>query len=335
MPRWNSKKFFVTWSQCPESLDDIYNHVVSKRPVARAIGCVELHDANPALIDEVHPTGELPHVHFVFEFVQKLNTTNERYFDFNGYHPKIETVRKWEAAVNYFREGDGQYAIDLKYYNCTEETAADEAESTDLFAIASGLDRQGWTNYCHHNNVSFMREQFVWKTLHTDTDILTVEEPPTLRPEARQQCDASERLDNLVFELPDRPQSVVLLGPSGIGKTVWAKTIAPKPAYEVGHMDDLRDFKAGYHKSIIFDEIRFSHLPLTTQIAVVDVDDARSIHTRYKPARIPAGVQKFFTCTETWPFEKNFQIERRCIWINVYSDNCPRDPDSMRYPLCT
>lgn len=327
--RWNSKKYFLTYSRCTESLDDIYNFVVSKRPVVRAIGCIELHEANESLIDEDNPTGELPHVHFVFEFQQKLNTTNARYFDFNGFHPKQETVKTWEGAVNYFRTGDGQYAVEIKYYNCTEETATDEAEPTDLFATAQSLDRRGWTNYCQQNNVSFMREQFVWRTLHSDADIITVQGEPTLYPAERQLSDASGRLDDLEFELPERAKSVVLLGPSGIGKTVWARQkLSQLSTLLVGHLDDLRKFEVGRHQALLFDEVTFFHIPLKEQIKIVDVDEPRSIHGRYRPSVIPAGVQKIFTCTETWPFEKNLQIERRCIFINLYDDN-----NDHRYPI--
>lgn len=81
-------------------------------------------------------------------------------------------------------------------------------------------------------------------------------------------------------------------------------------------MDVLRSFRAGYHKSIIFDDMAFSHLPREAQIHITDTSDEAHIHCRYGYAIIPAGVQKIFTAN-IYPFLVDPAIERRLYKIKV------------------
>lgn len=109
---------------------------------------------------------------------------------------------------------------------------------------------------------------------------------------------------------------LVLQGPTGIGKTTWAKKNAPKPAIMVSQMDDLRHMDNDI-KCIIFDDMDFKHTPRTSQIHLVDFDNERSLYTRYSNARIPAGTFKIFTCNE-FPFVEDPAIRRRIHVVDLY-----------------
>lgn len=89
-------------------------------------------------------------------------------------------------------------------------------------------------------------------------------------------------------------KSHVFWGPPGTGKTEYAKFLLPKALF-VTHMDDLGRFDAKVYDGIIFDDMSFTHLPREAQIHLVDFDNPRSIHVRYKVANIPAGTVKIFT----------------------------------------
>lgn len=91
-------------------------------------------------------------------------------------------------------------------------------------------------------------------------------------------------------------KSVILWGAAGIGKTEYAKYLLPNALF-VSHMDDLGGFNSHYD-GIIFDDMSFIHLPRTAQIHVLDVDNQRSIHIRYKTATIPAHTKKIFLTNE-------------------------------------
>lgn len=107
-------------------------------------------------------------------------------------------------------------------------------------------------------------------------------------------------------------QCLVLRGPTGCGKTTWAKRNMPIPILFVSHIDTLKKFRTGFHKSIIFDDIDVKHYPRTGQIHLVDFENPRDIHCRHSTAHIPAGIYKCFTCNE-WPLIEDEAINRRII----------------------
>lgn len=92
----------------------------------------------------------------------------------------------------------------------------------------------------------------------------------------------------------DVNRSLIFWGPSGIGKTQYALALLPGALF-VSHMDSLANFDASQHSGIIFDDMSFNHLHREAQIHLVDYDQPRDIHVRYKTAQIPANTKKIFT----------------------------------------
>ncbi len=90
--------------------------------------------------------------------------------------------------------------------------------------------------------------------------------------------------------------SFILWGAAGLGKTEYAKYLLPKALF-VSHLDDLGLLNDDC-EGIIFDDMSFNHLPRTSQIHLVDMDNDRSIHIRYKVALIPAHTIKVFLTNE-------------------------------------
>jgi hypothetical protein len=95
----------------------------------------------------------------------------------------------------------------------------------------------------------------------------------------------------------DWGKSQILWGEAGIGKTEYAKHLLPNALF-ASHLDDLGGYNCDYD-GIIFDDMKFLHLPRTAQIHLVDIDNDRSVHIRYKVARIPAHTKKIFLTNET------------------------------------
>lgn len=116
--------------------------------------------------------------------------------------------------------------------------------------------------------------------------------------------------------------SLVIHGPPGCGKTNWAKIHSKKPALFVTHLDRLKDFDPLFHKSLIFDDLDFKHLPRTSQIHLVDRENPRDIHIRYRVCHLPAGIQKIFTCNEN-PFIRDAAIQRRVTYRLIDPINNP------------
>jgi len=117
---------------------------------------------------------------------------------------------------------------------------------------------------------------------------------------------------------PTDMTSLWILGPSGIGKTTWALTYAEKPSLFVRHLDTLRQYRCGYHQSLIFDDMSFSHLPRQAQIALVDRFHPQQIHIRYSVVNLPANIQKIFLSNDTIFTTPDEAIYRRITLINLY-----------------
>lgn len=141
-------------------------------------------------------------------------------------------------------------------------------------------------------------------------------------------------MDPLVFT-PGQPYSHVLHGPSGIGKTQFALAHFENPLF-VSHMDDLLQYTPSYD-GIVFDDMSFTHLPRTAQIHLVDSGQARSIHCRYRTARIPRRTPKIFTTNEAFGaiFLQDQAINRRIVITEMEADQwiLPPPPIPVAPPL--
>ncbi len=109
--------------------------------------------------------------------------------------------------------------------------------------------------------------------------------------------------------------STVIIGDSGCGKTQWALSHFERPLF-VSHMDDLLNLTED-NDGIVFDDMDFRHTPRSTNIYLADYDQDRSIHCRYRPAKIPKHTFKIFTANH-FPFLNDEAIRRR---LNIVTCN--------------
>lgn len=111
-----------------------------------------------------------------------------------------------------------------------------------------------------------------------------------------ESCSARIGLAPVDFDsLQGRQRSIILSGPSGIGKTQFALAHFNRPKL-VSHVDDLKHFVPGHHDGIVFDDVDFRHHPRTSQIMVTDWELTRSIHCRHVCAVIPKHTNRIFCC---------------------------------------
>lgn len=97
--RLDVKKFFLTYPQCAATKEDLKEKLTTLTYGGHSI-------TNWIICKETHADGS-PHLHAVVELDTKFNCRDERYFDFLGFHPKIESVRALKSAVAYCKkEGD-------------------------------------------------------------------------------------------------------------------------------------------------------------------------------------------------------------------------------------
>lgn len=113
-----------------------------------------------------------------------------------------------------------------------------------------------------------------------------------------------------------RFKSIVLVGPAGCGKTTWAINSLPKPILLVTDINTLKQFKSAIHKSVLFDDMSFTHIPREVQIHLVDREQPRTIRVMYGTIDMPKGVVKCFTANR-FPFTIDSAIERRIATLHI------------------
>lgn len=322
----SAKKFLLTYAQCPEDPEHVFESIDKRRKIARAVGCIELHaDGNP-------------HIHIALEFEKKLTTPNFRFFDYSYndecdvYHPNISPAESWPKCINYCR-GKEKTLVQLFQWRCTFQEALDTATAAskakaNLFAKARNCsDVEEWYQWCYENSVSSQFCRDVWAITLRAPFVQNIDAARPLNADPPRSYDP--RFGEMA--LPDSfAKCVVICGPTGIGKTTWARNHLVGRfgcGLQVGDIDDLKLLNAN-HKFILFDEIRFNgdpdtgkgRWPLHVQIAIADTEYGRTIRCRHSNAVIPQDMPKVFTCTEYLPFTYDGQIERRIHIINMYQD---------------
>lgn len=120
--RLNRKLFGLTYS-CPKNLSAISIDLEMIREFLEGIGkCYYI------ISEEEHKDGKL-HYHCYVDYFKKIDSKNERFFDLNGIHPKIEKINKKENWCDYIRKDNNfitnmdeeiiptKYTIDIKLYD--------------------------------------------------------------------------------------------------------------------------------------------------------------------------------------------------------------------------
>lgn len=253
---------------------------------------------------ETHKSGQ-PHYHLGIRLNKQLRTRNSRFLDISGQHPNVQSTRSWIAWVRYCKkEGNWQeWGVDptarRTSAHCKEFISSESI--IEKAKIMNKLEFMAWMS-----SMKLTYAPMIWDSAHRDATI-------TLTQEQVIQGILNPKFEKLITEVNwVEEKCLILIGDSGIGKTTYAKRIIPKPALFISHIDDLKKFEPDYHKSILFDDVCFTHYPLQAQIHLVDNENPRSIHIRYGTARIPQGTYKIFTCNEQPVDLSKAPIRRRC-----------------------
>lgn len=298
MPRFRirTKAFFLTFSRSPHPvLRDFYEHLLRKNDTLVAgVGVLESHEDGA------------PHWHFAVRYSDTIDVNDPRYFDWNGSHCQIQACRSWKKTIRYFRKEANPEFFGEQQTNPQKN----QSETPDLAMHAKDAEHQlHYMQWAFANKVPYSYATYCWNAVRGSR--------------AKTYNDGDEipghiSLPELQFRLFDleEPRSLVLVGPTGCGKTTWALRNAPKPALFVSHLDDLKELTRD-HKSVIFDDMEFSHLPRATQIYLVDREKQRQIHCRYGNATIREGLHRIFTCNE-YPLLDHPAINRRVYRIDLY-----------------
>lgn len=281
--RLQGKHLSLTYPRCDASLEDLLTYLRNKQSGSRVVRAV-------IVSSETHEDGGL-HRHAYIQFDGRINVSNARFFDFGNFHPNVQACRNVEAWKNYVRK-DGTF---LEWES--------DIEDVDLVTIASRMSRREFLTYAvAHRLPSFAYHDAI-AIANSEGDAITFERDPN--EDLHFAFDTHLGNYNLSTDLTN-----VIVGPTGCGKTLYCLRNMTKPILMVSHVDQLKNLSS-LHRSILFDDMAFHHLPIPAQIHLVDRQYPRAIHRRYGTTVIQPGTQVAITCNEV-PLTYHPAIARRC-----------------------
>lgn len=283
--RIQAKHISLTYPRADFSLEDGLTFLRNRPSGSRQVIAV-------SICSETHADGSL-HRHAYVRYSARVNISNPRFFDFAGCHPNVQATANVDAWLNYIRE-DGEFL----------EWTKDET-SNGIYENAETMDERSFFGWALENRIPYGFAQRAWDTSRRIVSQITFDDANN--PFLDLNLPPTRKIANyhLSTDLTN-----VLVGPTGCGKTVYAFRNLLKPMLMVSHIDDLKHFDLATHKSVLFDDMKFDHLPVQAQIHLCDRGLPRSIHRRYGTTLIPAGIQVMITCNER-PFQYHPAIVRR------------------------
>lgn len=304
--RVRGRAHFFTWSQVNhDSTHQLYfDGLANFGPIQYAI-----------VARERHRDGGV-HFHAYVEWERPLDKIANDSLDVGGVHPNIlaKRDRGARAAARKYCKKDGEWQEKGETSIIGGEEENQEPLCERALACSSW---RTWLDVAFKSDIPFAYAQAAWAATQTQS--------VTINDDSHDGGNISSPLLQWIRYDTNDTRALCLLGPTGVGKTTWAIRYAPRPALLVSHADDLRTFREGHHRSIIFDDMMFAPdpasgykgWPRTSQIHLLDFHLTRSIHCRYTNARIPKGIFKIFTCN-VFPFTEDPAIRRRVKVIDLY-----------------
>lgn len=308
--RFSARRALLTYSQVCER--------VTKETILYSL--LERYSIERYVIGEEAHEDQGRHVHAALTFHTKIDTRDPAVFDINcghcttDHHPNIQPIRRGQAnllrAEEYCSKEDPTPLTNVEP-KLTWGEIIEQASSQDEYL--SLVQKHYPRDFC----LSLERLKTSASYLFPATDPNTIN---AYAWTAEEEPTAWETIDSQTQTWDPLQTSLVIIGAPGCGKTTWAKLNALKPSLFIRHLDSLQYLRP-HHKSIIFDDLSFVHLPVATQKYLVDCQDLAEIHLRYRIGRIPAGTQKIFTGNE-YPFESigihGEAISRRVTKIDLF-----------------
>lgn len=282
--RVQGTSFSLTFPRCNLALNDILEHFKAftkgKASVVEVIVCSEQHQDGS------------DHRHAYVRFNRRIDLRNPRDFDIMGFHCNVQRCQNPEAWKNYIRK-DGEFM----------EWSDNAPEEDNPFELARTLPYEQYFERTRKKQISFQYARNAWDHAQSELNQITLYDDPNFALnlpliEPLQCFNLSTQLTNII------------VGPTGCGKTVTLCRRMLKPILFCTHVDQLRHFNSNLHKSILFDDMDFSHWPVTAQIHLCDRQMPRAINRRYGTTLIPPGTQVSVTCNQR-PFTWDPAINRR------------------------
>lgn len=210
------------------------------------------------------------HTHVAFHAYRKIDSSNQRKFDYDGVHPHIKVIRSNEQARHVWGYHE---KAPVKSWRSEENPCLSKSFYQDIIDAPSLVDA----------------------IKASGVEVKSVQDVKTIRGDRSQDqvIPSLEVYYKWNYVAPPF-RCLYVQGSTGIGKTRWSLAQFEQPLL-VSHLEDLKGFKSHYHDGIVFDDISINHLAPTVAIHLLDWELPRTIKVLYGSINIPAKVRKIWT----------------------------------------
>lgn len=337
-----TSKLFLTYKHCNEIstktiLHKYFINFFSKRKANLQTLITAFEDS-----DSEH---SYKHYHVFIKLDRKIKIDNSETLDVYGVHGEYQSVRNAQNTVKYVTK-DKDYLIDGNEQYLYPKSHL-SSEQLMQFVINKVVQLKTWLRYKKFRdlhpkaliNVSVsklnLEDQCRYRLRSELLDKKILDVLYSTYPHLFQRCKI-EPLNS--FNVPKEIvhwakhektiKTLVVIGPSGIGKTELSKALSSNPLV-VSHIDQLKELKVGEHDCVIFDDMNFSHWTRENMIHLTDLSNDRGINVKGDYATLPAGLKRIITSNkkphELFPKWFDASINRRifiveigvCMWIKT------------------
>jgi len=239
------------------------------------------------------------HLHAFVDFGRKYRSRNTNAFDVEGYHPNISPSKGRPAQGWDYATKDGDIVAGGLERPSNTRSRASGSRQEAATAIIDAQTKEELFELCR----TLAPDKMLWSypSIRAYANDRFMEQRPTYEHPADVTIDTSaypeldrwaeENLDG--FRMGRRGRSLILIGPSRLGKTVWARSLREN------HVHHEQLFNLDEHKEdcdyAIFDDIDIKYFPT------------------YKGW---LGHQKHFTATDKYKGKKTINWGKPAIWCN-------------------
>lgn len=260
---------------------------------------------------ELHEDGS-DHLHAFVQWDKKIDKRSERFFDVEGYHPNIQSARKPKECHDYVTK-DNDFVTFGVPPSFTSTTMVNYEE-----IIASCSTQEEFLKKIREANPKdyiFQYERLLFFARHHFKTVVApyvspYDDFPNV-PDAVQQWESDEFLGS-----HPRKKTLVLEGPSRIGKTAWARALGRHMYFNgCANFKDDWDDEAQY---IIFDDFEWQFIP--NKKGFFGCQETFQITGKYMPIRTVQWGKPCIVLTNkplAIPHEDIEWYRANCVFINV------------------
>lgn len=304
---FHAKAAFLTYPQCNASKQLLYDHLLKlNHPIEKLL-----------VAQETHEDGN-PHFHCLIIFKSKPHIRNERYFDYEGFHPNIQGCRSVRKTIEYITKTDKNPISNFEWITTNTKEAAVKFifEQVELGTHPDEILVECIRAFPNLLTNATSIGHFISRAAKGVTMQLPIYEldsfslSNTDRDRIKNWRESVSTMDRGVRS---NTRSMWFVGPSRLGKTCLARSIGPH--WYIGHTWNLTKICDEQGVYGVLDDIEEEWI-IKNMKALLGCQKDVSLHDKfYRKKEFKLGYP-VIVCTNELPVVTNKQAE----WLRVNVD---------------